>query len=478
MAQDGGYQGDDTSCTADPCGQSSGACCLPNGSCRESTRSACTADGGTYRGDNAACAPNPCAAPSGGGFVTFARPDGHVYRLEAREDALPEDITEALDALSPRALDIWLNISPEGDWLLLSTERFDSECAGGCLAIVKGDLSDGELVRAAGQLVHPDGFGAVASGGDLIVYYAGDGPHVRDLWAVTRSADAWSAPRVLTADSTFPFNSQPAISDDGNRVLFDCGQEPYGAEGTAICEVGTDGRGFRVVLTTADAPAGLSPRGALHHPDYDLDGGIVFEGDWDGEQLWRLSPGTDQPVRVVPPAGFPNDNSPCVLADGRIASLVIGQPGGPPDTHEIKVADAVDGDFFIFLSGEDIVDAGIGCGGSAGTDGKGGGGGTLAAVTSRRIRCGMRTSPRRLETRSRTRSSVFWRAWAVSGSDGCRLTFPSKFSRRMRTRRCVLSSRPRTGTTPTATWTPYRFPRVAPSRARRATNANMTAIVI
>lgn len=304
---------------------------------------------------------NGVAPASGPGHIVYSTAEWQVYRLAASPGAKPEDVTAALDKLSPRARDQQLNLSPDGQWLVLLTERFDAECAGwNCLAVVKGDLSSGQVVRAGGDLVHPDGYPAVASGGNLIVYPNGGGAHTHDLWAVTRTGTQWNAPVLLTRDSPFAYNDQPALSRDGQRVLYDCGPQPYAAEGTALCEVGSDGRGFRVVRTTAQAPAGLAARGALHHPAYAPDGGIVFEGDWDGEQIWRLAPGARDPARMK--TDFADDNSPCVLPDGRIASLWLGRPGGSSQ-HEIKIMAADGSSSYMALTGVDVADVGLGCGG-------------------------------------------------------------------------------------------------------------------
>lgn len=271
---------------------------------------------------------------SANGTITYRLPDGPVYRIAAQAGAAPENVSLALNALSAGSEDIWLNTSPDGKWLLLATDRFDAECVGWpCLATVSGDLSTGTAVRANGELIHPEGFSAVASGGNLIIYPGPGGPHTLDLWAVTRRDDGWSAPVLLTANSRYEFNHRPAISEDGRKVVFDGGNQPYGAEGTALCEVGTDGMGFRVVLTPADSPPGFPPTGALHHPDYAPDGSLVFEADWAGEQIWRLPLGAAMPVRVA--SQFGNDNSPCVLSDGRIVSLWLNRPGNPETVVKI-----------------------------------------------------------------------------------------------------------------------------------------------
>ncbi|MBI4719085.1 MAG: hypothetical protein HY763_14870 [Planctomycetes bacterium] len=321
------------------------------------------------------------------GAVVFALPDGHIYRIRAEEAATAEDLTAALDALAPRGADDWVNISPDGAWLVVSTERFDAECAGfACLAVVPSDLSAFESVRAAGQVVHTEGFGAIAGGGNLIVFPSQEGPNQVDLWAMARTADGWGVAQLITGDSPHPYNTQPAISDDGSRVVFDCSPVPFSQEGTSLCEVGVDGAGYRVVLAPGDPPPGLAAGGALHHADYAPDGSIVFEASWNGERLWRLAPGSSVPTAIG--AEFNNDNSPCVLTDGSIASLWLDRPGGT-GTHELKVASPDGAEYFILLS-QDIVDGGIGCGGGgadtgggASPEGNGGGASPPVAAAQR-----------------------------------------------------------------------------------------------
>lgn len=243
----------------------------------------------------------------------------------------------------------------------METERFDPECVDwSCLAIISADLSVGEAIRAGGQIIHPEGLSALSSGGNLIVFStSGDGPHVIDLWAISRSGDSWSSPILLTKDSHHAYNYLPSISKDSRTIVFNCGPESYAGEGAELCEVGTDGIGFQVVLTAADAPSGFPTTGALHHPSYAPDGSIVFESDWGGEQIWRLPVGSSEPVRVTD--AFGNDNSPCVLPDGRIVSLWLERPEGT-SVHEFKIMSADGSKFIIPLPNVDVLDDGIGCG--------------------------------------------------------------------------------------------------------------------
>jgi hypothetical protein len=336
---------------------------------------------GTLRMDNAlgalgpgeasaaAAAPTPAVSvPSGGtasglaGVITYAVGDnGPVYRIAAQEGAQPESISQALDALAAGTDDEWLNVSPDGAWLLTSTDRFDPDCVGWpCLTLLPSDLSAWDVIRVGEELIHSDGFSAVGPGGDVVVYPASGGPHELDLWAVTRLNQAWTGPVLITGESPYAWNSQPAISGDGAQLVFDCGDEPYAAAGTAICTVYTDGSGFAVALTPDMLPGVDATQIALHHADFLPGGGYVFESNWrDGEQIWRASP---DGISLIADR-FTNDNSPCALADGRIVSLWLNRPENADGYHEIKVMSADGSDYTMALTGVDVLDGGIGCGG-------------------------------------------------------------------------------------------------------------------
>jgi len=66
----GTYQGDDTSCTPNPCPPPlTGACCFITNGCLELTQTMCVSNGGTYQGDNVPCWPSPCqGSPPGVGW--------------------------------------------------------------------------------------------------------------------------------------------------------------------------------------------------------------------------------------------------------------------------------------------------------------------------------------------------------------------------------------------------------------------------
>jgi hypothetical protein len=306
----------------------------------------------------------PTAASStvnGPGQLVYTVHDGQsglrrVYRVRAREGAAPEDVSTSLDALSSEAPDWWITSSPDGARLAIGTERLDPACVGWpCLAVLPADLSSAELILIHGEVVHPGGPGAIA--GDVIVFPSGDGPHESDLWAIRQQDGAWDASLLLTGESPYAYHAEPALAADGSRVVFECGDRPYGEAGTALCEVRTDGSGFRRALTPTDAAAGVPSTAALRHPSYAPDGAIVFEASWDAT-IWRLpaDAASAEPVG----GGFDNDGAPCVLPDGRIASLWLGRPGSE-SLHELKVMTSDGAEHAMVVTGTDIEQ--IGCGG-------------------------------------------------------------------------------------------------------------------
>jgi hypothetical protein len=298
------------------------------------------------------------ARPSPEGFVTYRLANGHVYELPASTGASAVDVSAALNRLPPGARDEWLNTSPNGQWLLMSTERFG--CGGwACLARLGASLRTGAVIRASGSALHADAFGAVSSDGRTVVYPQGGGPHVRDLWVTRLIAGRWTAPALLTGASPQRYNMQPAISGDGRRVLFDCGPGVPEIAGTAICSVSTSGGPVTQVIGPTDGPGGTA-HNLVHHAAFGSDGAVVFEADWRGEQIWRLAPGSRRPLLV---SRVHDDNSPCVLPDGRIASIYFDRPGNRSGIGELRIADPYGGHGTEVLSGRDVADIGIGCGG-------------------------------------------------------------------------------------------------------------------
>lgn len=297
-----------------------------------------------------------------GGHVAYVL-EGGLHVQAATPGSEPRALTPELDALAPGVDEGFVQLSSDGEWLLLSSERFDAQCAGyPCLSVVDIGVTAGEAVLDPGGAPIRYGSGnggAITRGGSAIAFGGEGGVHTRDLLFTTRAETGWSTPIVLTADSPYDFNTMPRFDVNEQLLVFDCGPAPYGDIGTAICEVGIDGSGFRVVWTPDQAPAGGTAGGFLHHPSYTPDGGIVFEAAWTGEQVWVLANGAAEPVLLRPDHN--NDNAPCVLPDGRVVSLWLGRRGSA-GIHElaIKAADG-SGDDMLLIE-RDIADVGTACG--------------------------------------------------------------------------------------------------------------------
>lgn len=291
----------------------------------------------------------------GGGFITYMLGDG-IYRIEARDGAVPISVSAALDALSPGS-DENPAVSRNGEYLTLTTSRFDAECEGwSCLAVVQGDLSAGEAVYQGGNLLHPESRAAISNDGEIIVHTGGDGPHAEDLYAIQRLEDGWGPSTLLTADSEHEYNSLPVLSTDASTVLFGCGATPYGQEGTGICEVGIEGEGFERLIDPAQQ--GGTENSVIRHADYTPEGGIVFEADWmGGEQIYLQSPGGTAAVVFDEHS---NDNSPCSLPGGYVASLWLERPGGR-GLHELKIMAADGSEFSVLTPDVDVIDVGMSC---------------------------------------------------------------------------------------------------------------------
>jgi hypothetical protein len=287
--------------------------------------------------------------------------DGHWIRIEPREGATPENLTVALDKLGAGTDDV-ISVSSDAAWLVLSTARFGCSSSG-CLAVVKADLSGaGELLKSDGQEITTAGRPVIAPGGGLVVFeMATTGGHDEDLYATTRGAKGWSAPVLLTKESTHKFNHDPSLSPDGKRVAFDCGEDPYGdTAGTEACEVMTDGTALRVLFPLSSLP-GATKDAYSQRPAYAPDGSIVMEANAGSvEEIYRVRPG-EAPVLITDK--FSDDNSPCVLRDGRIASLWLGRPENTDAVHELKVMSADGSSYVMLITLQTLTDVGLSCGG-------------------------------------------------------------------------------------------------------------------
>lgn len=285
------------------------------------------------------------------GHVTY-RIGSSLYRIAAQPGSVAQNLTTGMNPLGTGA-DINVNPSRNNQWLALNSERFSGSCSGwACLSIVSGALTTKELVKPSNQFVHPEGRPAITNDG-LTVYWVQQGSHTRDVFMSHKTGSTWGAAVNVTSTSTKAYNEWPQLSADETKLAFHCSSVPYGGAGTSVCIVNATGGGFQVIATGTTRTGGTSSK-ALISPSFTPDGlSLVFEADWTGEQVWRYPlAGGVQPTLV---GAFNNDNSPCVLPDGRVASLYL-----PASNHQLKIMKADGTGSFTFSSG-DIVDSGLGC---------------------------------------------------------------------------------------------------------------------
>jgi hypothetical protein len=306
-----------------------------------------------------------CVAPPYGAHVVYqAQSNNHLFRIDATVGAAaPEDLSLKLDAFGTGS-DDFINVAPDGDWLLVGGTRFG--CDQSCLALVGRDACSAQVVVSGGAPVSASGQAAVASGGNAIVFPLDKTSARRDLFVIRRAdATTWTAPINITATSPGVLNQRPAISADGTKVVFDCVPDPNAVAGTALCEVGLDGQGLKVTKA-ADLGVPVTGDSYLAHGDYAKDGSLVCEA-WlnDSAQVWQLAGGKPRLLNGEQlPTGeykYGADTGPCVLPDDRVVSTwALRDP--QKGIHELKITDLAGTNPQLLLPDVDVVDNGLGCG--------------------------------------------------------------------------------------------------------------------
>jgi hypothetical protein len=316
-------------------------------------------DGGAP--SDAAVVERAIPAPLTGGHLYYSF-GGEVHRIAARAGAAPENVSRALGKLGGPGTDTRITASRDSRWMLFTSDRFGG-CSSECLVMAPSDLSWVDVVRPGGRAFTPQGVAAIRPvTGDLIVYAASGGPHQVDVFATRKVSGRWSEPVLLSRGSSYPYNNMPALTLDGTRVTFDCGQNMYPETGdNDACEVGIDGTGFRRV-----AFASMLPNARQSHVQNPHEGtdGLYFEAAWPvagravaPEIIWRLPKGASVPVPAAP-----SDNavSPCPLPDGRYAALWLAGPRNSRGDHELAVFGSGMSPI-VLTPGVDVTDVGLGC---------------------------------------------------------------------------------------------------------------------
>jgi hypothetical protein len=296
------------------------------------------------------------------GIITFRAPDsdgqlGHVFYMPAGIGGIPTDLTKALNQINGKSgTDASITLSPDGTWMVLHTNRFDSDGDDFDLAVYPvNNLGAGMLVAFDTGPVQPLGRSAIANGGDLVVFESTEGPHQSDLWAAARTAGSWSKV-LLTGDSAHDVNGNPSISDDGTTILFTGGS----GIGQAILEVKTDGTELRTVIDQGGGPEGSIADAPMGTADYGPDGSILFQAGWNGNQIWKLEDGETTPSLF---SGALNESNPSVLSDGRVVTLWGDRPGNDEHVLELTIRYPDGSLLATLLPGVDLPEGGIGCAG-------------------------------------------------------------------------------------------------------------------
>jgi hypothetical protein len=180
-----------------------------------------------------------------------------------------------------------------------------------------------------GNLIHSEGPSYVFNNGQAVVYAADFGNHSRDIFISYKTGDTWSTPLNLTQNSTYDYNYWPYLSADSSKVLFDAGNSTFPS--VAIGEVDIDGSNLSFPVTTAS----FSSADEVHCPGMNSSEDIIFEAETSngGEQVWKLPAGSKTPVLIN--SQYTNDNSPVVLPDDKIVSLLLSH-----SYHQLKIMDA------------------------------------------------------------------------------------------------------------------------------------------
>ena len=286
-------------------------------------------------------------------YVSYMLANGEAQIVEAKKDGIVTNISELL-AKTNAGQESWINLSPNGEWILLDSTRLDSSCEDwACLIYGKRDASDFKTIKLTdGSVIHPENFSAISNDAKFVVVHLSqdDG---NDLFVSTQDDNnTWSELKALTASSPSTDNKNPSISADGTEVLFDCGEN--------ICLVNSDGTNLKTLIRLDDKPNNSWE--SITNADFDTYGNIVFQGTFVATWPWRYNRKTSEITLINNKNN--NDNFPCVLSNGDIATLWFDRAENNSGNAELKIMNATGTSQVIAITGDnEIFNAPLGCGG-------------------------------------------------------------------------------------------------------------------
>ena len=288
-------------------------------------------------------------------YVSYMLANGEAQIVEAKEDGNVTNISELL-AKTSTGQEAWINLSPNGEWILLDSTRLDQNCENeGCLIYGKRDSSDFKTIKLAdGSVIHPEDFSAISNDAKFIIVHLSQADG-NDLFVSKQdSNNTWSLLTNITSSSPSTDNKNPAISADGTEVLFDCGKN--------ICLVNSDGTNLKTLIHLNDKPNTTNSWESITNADFDTQGNVIFQGTFVATWPWRYKRETSE-ITLINNTNN-NDNFPCVLSNGDIATLWFGRAENDSGNSELKIMNKTGTRQVIAVKGDkEIFHSPLGCGG-------------------------------------------------------------------------------------------------------------------
>ena len=254
-----------------------------------------------------------------------------VFLINAIENDVPESLSDKLDnQFDLDGVDYEFGFSQNGNWFVGHSTRSPKCASWACMVVIRNDFAQGGIVRIDNQPLHDFETSTINNSGDQIVYSSeATDENVRDLVLITlvdKENDAWEIQGTLTEESPYEWNTYPEFSGDEEKVVFMCGDEPYGGSGTAICEYNIAEEHFRVLMTPEEHSLRTNEgTGALFYPYYDKNN-VVHYSDSDVYATWYLEEVGDDEVVIN---YLYERGSECILPNGLLVVVEWGEEDMP-----------------------------------------------------------------------------------------------------------------------------------------------------